>query len=154
MVSTVASQEEGPEFDSTVCPGPFYVEFTCSACVCVGYLRVLRLPLTVQRYALSAVRLIGDSKLGVYLSVLALCQISDLYPLEENEWIENLENRKQTSTNNNESRVFFSYQSFITALHAFLFFRRHISSLPYFHLPCCLLHPHCSQGRWTHELSS
>ena len=54
MVSTVASQREGFRFDPHL--GPFCVEF---ACVCVGSLRVLRLPPTVQKH----VRLIGDSKI-------------------------------------------------------------------------------------------
>ena len=49
LVSTVASQREGPGFGSgseCVC-----VEFACSPCVCVGSLRVLRLPPTVQKHA-------------------------------------------------------------------------------------------------------
>lgn len=37
--STVTSQQEGPEFDSTPWPGPFCVEFACSvfAWVLSGY---------------------------------------------------------------------------------------------------------------------
>uniref|UniRef100_A0A3B4GB83 Leucine rich adaptor protein 1 n=1 Tax=Pundamilia nyererei TaxID=303518 RepID=A0A3B4GB83_9CICH len=42
---------KGPEFNSTIRPGSFCVEFACSPCVCVGSLRVLRLPPTVQRHA-------------------------------------------------------------------------------------------------------
>uniref|UniRef100_A0A3Q4MHR7 RING-type domain-containing protein n=1 Tax=Neolamprologus brichardi TaxID=32507 RepID=A0A3Q4MHR7_NEOBR len=40
-------------------PGSFCVEFACSPRVCVGSLRVLRLPPTVQRHGLSGDRLIG-----------------------------------------------------------------------------------------------
>ncbi|KAJ8269314.1 hypothetical protein COCON_G00119210 [Conger conger] len=32
-------------------PGPLCVEFACSPRVCVGFLRVLRFPPTVQRHA-------------------------------------------------------------------------------------------------------
>ena len=42
MVSAVASQQEGPGFESR----PFYVELACSPRVCVGFLRVLRFPPT------------------------------------------------------------------------------------------------------------
>ena len=44
---TVASQREGSRFDPHL--GPFCVEFACSPRVCVGSLRVLRLPPTVQK---------------------------------------------------------------------------------------------------------
>ena len=47
VVSTVASQQEGPGFASRsfqVVPGPFCVEFACSPRACVGLLRVLRFP--------------------------------------------------------------------------------------------------------------
>jgi len=43
-VSTVASQREASRFDPHL--GPFCVEFACSPRVCVGSLRVLRLPPT------------------------------------------------------------------------------------------------------------
>uniref|UniRef100_A0A669CQ23 procollagen-proline 3-dioxygenase n=1 Tax=Oreochromis niloticus TaxID=8128 RepID=A0A669CQ23_ORENI len=59
VVSTVAAQQEGPEFNSTIRPGSFCVEFACSPRVCVGSLRVLRLPPTVQRHAVWGNRLIG-----------------------------------------------------------------------------------------------
>ena len=49
VVSTVASQREGSRFSSRL--GPFCVEFACSPRVCVGSLRVLRLPPTVQKHA-------------------------------------------------------------------------------------------------------
>ena len=42
MVSAVASQQEGPGFESR----PFCVELACSPRVCVGFLRVLRFPPT------------------------------------------------------------------------------------------------------------
>ena len=47
--------------------GPFCVESACSPRVCVGSLRVLRLPPTVQKHA---VRLTGDSKLSLGVSVV------------------------------------------------------------------------------------
>ena len=49
VVSTVASQQEGSRFDPHL--GPFCVEFACSPRVCMGSLRVLRLPPTVQKHA-------------------------------------------------------------------------------------------------------
>jgi len=49
VVSTVASQREGSRFNSWL--GPFCVEFACSPRVCVGSLRVLWLPPTVQKHA-------------------------------------------------------------------------------------------------------
>jgi len=49
VVSTVASQQEGSRLDPHL--GPFGVEFVCSPCVCVGSLRLLRLPPTVQKHA-------------------------------------------------------------------------------------------------------
>lgn len=45
VVSTVASKEEGCGFDSS--PGPFCVQFACSSCDDVGF---LRLPPTFQRH--------------------------------------------------------------------------------------------------------
>lgn len=54
----VASQQEGPGFDS----GPFCVGFARSPCVYVGPLWVLQLPSTIQRPT-SGDRSIGDSKL-------------------------------------------------------------------------------------------
>jgi len=47
--STVASQQEGSRFNSWL--GPFCVELACSPRVCVGSLRVLRLPPTTQKHA-------------------------------------------------------------------------------------------------------
>ena len=47
MVSAVASQQEGPGFESR----PFCVELACSSHVCVGFLRVLRFPLTCILYS-------------------------------------------------------------------------------------------------------
>ena len=49
VVSTVTSQREGSRFDPHL--GPFCVEFACSPRVCVGSLRVLRLPPNVQKHA-------------------------------------------------------------------------------------------------------
>ncbi|XP_075308222.1 serine/threonine-protein kinase OSR1b isoform X2 [Odontesthes bonariensis] len=74
VVSTVASQQQGSRFNTQL--GPFCVEFACSPRVCVGSLRVLRLPPTVQK--IMHVRLIGISKLSVGVSVsvhgcLSLC---------------------------------------------------------------------------------
>ncbi|CAI5638621.1 unnamed protein product [Oreochromis niloticus] len=69
VVSTVASQQEGPEFHSTIRPEGFCVEFECSP-------RVLRLPPTVQRHPLSGVRLIGNTNLPIGVSTngcLSLC---------------------------------------------------------------------------------
>ncbi|XP_039907177.1 uncharacterized protein LOC120746024 [Simochromis diagramma] len=66
---TVASQQEGPEFHSTIRPGGFCVEFECSP-------QVLRLPPTVQRHPLSGFRLIGNTKLPISVSTngcLSLC---------------------------------------------------------------------------------
>jgi len=63
VVSTVASQQEGSSFDS--CLRPFCVEFACSPCVCVGSLRVLRLPPTVQKHVSS----IGVSRLSLEVNV-------------------------------------------------------------------------------------
>uniref|UniRef100_A0A3P8NDG8 HAT C-terminal dimerisation domain-containing protein n=1 Tax=Astatotilapia calliptera TaxID=8154 RepID=A0A3P8NDG8_ASTCA len=59
VVSTVATQQEGPEFNSTIRPGSFCVEFACSPRVCVGSLRVLRLPPTVQRHLAVCVRFVS-----------------------------------------------------------------------------------------------
>ena len=49
VVSAVASQLEGHGFKSR--HGPFCVEFVCSPRVCVGFLRVLRFPPTVEKHA-------------------------------------------------------------------------------------------------------
>ena len=49
VFSTGASQREGSRFNTRL--GPFCVEFACSPSVCVGSLRVLWLPPTVQRHA-------------------------------------------------------------------------------------------------------
>ena len=53
VVSTFALQQEDPWFDSRLVPSPgsFCMEFACSPCACVGSLRVLRLPPTVQKHA-------------------------------------------------------------------------------------------------------
>ena len=48
--------------------GSFCVGFACSPRVCVGSLRVLRLPPTIQRHACGD-RLIGDSKVALGVSV-------------------------------------------------------------------------------------
>jgi len=64
VLSTVASQQEGSRFNSKL--GPFCVEFACSPRVCVGSLRVLRLPPTIQNLH---VRLIGVSELSLGVSV-------------------------------------------------------------------------------------
>uniref|UniRef100_A0AAZ1X4T7 Uncharacterized protein n=1 Tax=Oreochromis aureus TaxID=47969 RepID=A0AAZ1X4T7_OREAU len=69
VVRTVASQQEGPEFHSTIRPEGFCVEFECSP-------QVLWLPPTVQRHPLSGVRLIGNTKLPIGVSTngfLSLC---------------------------------------------------------------------------------
>ena len=50
VVSTVASQQEGCGFVPRLAR-PFCVEFACSPRVCVGSLRVLRLPPADQRHA-------------------------------------------------------------------------------------------------------
>ena len=49
VVSTIASQRVGSRFDPHL--GPFCVKFACSPRVCVGSLRVLWLPPTVQKHA-------------------------------------------------------------------------------------------------------
>ena len=48
MVITVASQQEGPGFECE--SGCFCVEFACSPCVCVGSLRLLCFPPTLQKH--------------------------------------------------------------------------------------------------------
>ena len=50
MFSTVTSLQVGPGFDFK--SGHFCVEFVCSPRVCVGSLRVLWLPPTIQKHAL------------------------------------------------------------------------------------------------------
>jgi len=60
--------------------GTFCVEFACSPLVCVGSLRVLRLPPTIQKD-----RLIGDSKLylGMSVSVHGRCgPVMDWRPVQ------------------------------------------------------------------------
>lgn len=48
VVSTVASEQESPGFESmTIYPGPVCMEVACSPCVCMGYLRVFQLSPTV-----------------------------------------------------------------------------------------------------------
>ena len=49
VVSAVASQQEGPGFDSG--SGCFGVDFACSPCVSVGSLRVFGFHLEVQKHA-------------------------------------------------------------------------------------------------------
>lgn len=63
MVTVVASQKQGCRFD-TQALRLFYVERACSSRVCVGSLRVLRLPPTVHRHAMH-VRPTDNSKLSV-----------------------------------------------------------------------------------------
>lgn len=41
VVSTIAPQQEGAEFNSITRPLSFCLEFACSPCVCMGSLRVL-----------------------------------------------------------------------------------------------------------------
>ena len=67
MVSTVASQQEGPGLDPG--SGRFCVEFACSPCACVGSLWLLQLPPKVQKHAKLRVRLTGHSKFPVSVNV-------------------------------------------------------------------------------------
>ena len=67
MLSTAASQQEGPRFESG--SGRFYVEFTCSPCVCVGFIREHWFPPTSQKHANWGC-LISHSKLPIGMSVL------------------------------------------------------------------------------------
>jgi len=69
LVSTVASQQEGPKFDSRL--GHFCVEFACSPRVCMYSLQVLQLPPTSKGMH---VRLIGVYKLFLGVSV-SLCVV-------------------------------------------------------------------------------
>lgn len=76
-------------FESTTWLVPFCVELACSIRACVGSLRVLGLPPTVQRHSVSRIRLIGDSKLpiGVKVSVngclfLCLSPVVDWLPFQ------------------------------------------------------------------------
>jgi len=62
VVGTVASQQRVQLPAGSVC-----VESACSPRVCVGSLRVLRLPPTVQKHV---VRLTGVSKLSLGVSVV------------------------------------------------------------------------------------
>ncbi len=62
MASTVASQQEGSGFEPTGLLGPFCVEFACSPCASMGFLRVRQLPHTIKIHA-------GDSKLPVGVNV-------------------------------------------------------------------------------------
>uniref|UniRef100_A0AAX7TF14 Transmembrane protein 63Ba n=1 Tax=Astatotilapia calliptera TaxID=8154 RepID=A0AAX7TF14_ASTCA len=61
LVGTVASQQEGPEFNSTIRQGSFFV--------CVGSLWVLWLLPTVQRHAVSGDGFIGNTKLPIVVCV-------------------------------------------------------------------------------------
>jgi len=61
-----AAQRCGGLHRYQVSPGWFFLESACSPRVCVGSLRVLRLPPTTQKHA---VRLTGDSKLFLGVSV-------------------------------------------------------------------------------------
>lgn len=63
MARAVASQEDGPGFVSG--SGDFCAAFTCSSCTCVGFLWILRLPLTFKSDANLGVRLIGNFILSV-----------------------------------------------------------------------------------------
>lgn len=56
MVRAVASHEEGHGFGPSL--GPFSVDFTCSPCACVGFLRVLPESKNMR------VRQIGNTKLS------------------------------------------------------------------------------------------
>lgn len=67
MDGGATSQQEGPGFKFAI--WAFYVEFACYPHVYMGSLRVLRLPLTVQRHAVSRVRLISEAKLLIHVSV-------------------------------------------------------------------------------------
>lgn len=42
---------QSPRRKKVLIQGPFYVEFTCSPCACVGFLLVLRSPPEIQRHA-------------------------------------------------------------------------------------------------------
>ena len=48
-LALVASQQEGLVFKSRL--RPFCVEFASSPCACVGFLRALLVPPTIQRHA-------------------------------------------------------------------------------------------------------
>uniref|UniRef100_A0A669BQU8 Transmembrane protein 63B n=1 Tax=Oreochromis niloticus TaxID=8128 RepID=A0A669BQU8_ORENI len=85
LVGTVASQQEGLEFNSTIRQGSFFVCVWSSPRVCVGSLWVLWLPPTVQRHAVSGDGFIGNTKLQIVVCVcvLALRQtgiLSRVYP--------------------------------------------------------------------------
>lgn len=43
LVCTSASEQEGPEFGPAGQLGSFYLEFACSPCICISFLRVLQL---------------------------------------------------------------------------------------------------------------
>jgi len=76
--SAPSPHSKGSRFDPHL--GPFCVESACSPRVCVGSLRVLRLPPTVQKHA---VRLIGDSKLTLLMSMcVAVCPVMDWRPVQ------------------------------------------------------------------------
>ena len=48
MVSTVTSQQEGPEFEPQ--PSQVLCVFACSPCVCMSFRRVLLFPPTIKKY--------------------------------------------------------------------------------------------------------
>jgi len=76
IVSTVASQRDGSWLESQL--GPFFVELACSACACVGSLRVLWSP---PQYKNMHIWIISDSKLTLEVNVnvvLALWWTGDL----------------------------------------------------------------------------
>ena len=82
VVSTVASQREGSRFDPQL--GPFCVEFACSPCVCVGSLRVLRLPPIF--YTTSLVL----SEIDVFVLVLLLFSLNNNASLRMHHWSVNI----------------------------------------------------------------
>ncbi|MED6248679.1 hypothetical protein ATANTOWER_003484 [Ataeniobius toweri] len=75
--STVALQQEGPEFKSQPI-GSFCREFACIPHACVGSLRVLQIPSTVQKHDW----LIGQSKLPLCKSVWCLSCVSLCLPCD------------------------------------------------------------------------
>ena len=65
VVSAVASQQEGPGFESR----PFCVELACSPRVCVGFLRVLRFPPTSKDMHSILLSLPRDQGTGIITGV-------------------------------------------------------------------------------------
>ena len=65
MVSAVASQQEGPGFESR----PFCVELACSPRVCVGFLRVLRFSPTSKDMHSMLLPLPRDQSTGIRTGV-------------------------------------------------------------------------------------